>query len=274
MTRAEQMRQYKADGHTSKEVAAKFNVSYDWARRVCKGIAPQLNKNSERDAARKIRDKSNGLLEYVSGYTIKEKPVKVRCLVCGGEFERTFHNLTTKGGVTCPHCVERERLQLKLQLKEVRNAEKERKRKEREAKAIERKAEEERKQAERKHPCPVCGEITFRNKYCSVDCAKKADNKRRDFNRRVKLMSAMVDKDITVEGLYRRDGGICYLCGRKCNFEDCTVKDGAFIVGDWYPSIDHVTPLAKGGLHSWDNVMLAHHRCNSEKSDKTISPYL
>ncbi len=270
MTRAEQMRQYKSKGHTAKEVADLFGVSADYVRRICKGVAPQSNKNSETDAARKIKEKSDGLLEYVSGYTIKEKPVRVRCMVCGGEFERTYHNITTKGGVTCPHCVERER----LQLKEARDAEKERKRKEREAKAIERKAEEERKRAEREHPCPVCGETTIRNKYCSVDCAKKADNKRRDFNRRVKLMSAMVDKDITVEGLYRRDGGICYLCGRKCNFEDYTVKDGAFIVGDWYPSIDHVIPLAKGGLHSWDNVMLAHHRCNSEKSDKTISPYL
>ena len=270
MTRAEQMRQYKSEGHTAKEVANLFGVSADYVRRICKGIAPQSNKNSEAEAARKISEKSNGLLEYVSGYTIKEKPVKVRCRVCGGEFERTFHNLTTKGGVTCPHCVERER----LQLKEARDAEKERKRKEREAKAIERKAEEERKRAERKHRCPVCGELTIRNKYCSVDCAKKADNKRRDFNRRMKLMSAMVDKDITVEGLYRRDSGTCYLCGRKCNFEDYTVRDGAFIAGDWYPSIDHVIPLAKGGLHSWDNVMLAHRRCNSEKSDKTISPYL
>ena len=105
MTRAEMMRAYKAEGHTAKEVAVKFNVSCDWARQICKGVAPQLNKNSESDVARKIKEKSNGFLEYVSGYTIKEKPVKVRCVVCGGEFERTFHNLTTKGGVTCPHCV-------------------------------------------------------------------------------------------------------------------------------------------------------------------------
>ena len=52
---------------------------------------------SEDTAAIRIKEKSNGLLEYVSGYTIKEKPVRVRCLVCGGEFERTYHNITTKG---------------------------------------------------------------------------------------------------------------------------------------------------------------------------------
>lgn len=271
MTRAEQMRQYKAEGHTSKEVARKYGVSECYARQICKGIAPQGQEPINEDVvALRIKEKSSGLLEYLSGYKNKEKPVKVRCSICGGEFERSYHSIVANGGATCPHCVERER----LQLKEARDAEKERKRKEREVKAQERKAEEERKRAERKHHCPVCGELTIRNKYCSVDCAKKADNKRRDFNRRMKLMSAMVDKDITVEGLYRRDSGTCYLCGRKCNFEDYTVRDGAFIAGDWYPSIDHVIPLAKGGLHSWDNVMLAHRRCNSEKSDKTISPYL
>lgn len=270
MTRAELYREYKAQGHTAKETAEHFGVSSDYIRKLCRGIAPQgQGPIDEQTVSERVKEKSLGQFEYVSGYTNKENNILVRCTVCGGEFERTYHHLTTRLN-NCPCCVERER----LQLKEARDADKERKRKEREAKAIERKAEEERKRAERKHPCPVCGEATFRNKYCSVDCAKKADNKRRDFNRRVKLMSAMVDKDITVEGLYRRDGGTCYLCGRKCNFEDYTVKDGAFIVGDWYPSIDHVIPLAKGGLHSWNNVMLAHHRCNSEKSDKTISPYL
>lgn len=270
MTRAELYREYKAQGHTAKETAEHFGVSSDYIRKLCRGIAPQgQGPIDEQTVSERVKEKSLGQFEYVSGYTNKENNILVRCTVCGGEFERTYHHLTTRLN-NCPCCVERER----LQLKEARDAEKERKRKEREAKAIERKAEEERKRDERKHPCPVCGEATFRNKYCSVDCAKKADNKRRDFSRRVKLMSAMVDKDITVEGLYRRDGGTCYLCGRKCNFEDYTVKDGAFIVGDWYPSIDHVIPLTKGGLHSWNNVMLAHHRCNSEKSDKTISPYL
>ena len=77
-------------------------------------------------------------------------------------------------------------------------------------------------------------------------------------------------KDITVEGLFRRDVGKCWLCGERCNFEDYTVRDGNFIVGDWYPSIDHVIPLVKGGKHSWANVKLAHHRCNSIKHDKII----
>lgn len=228
---------------------------------MAKGYAMRID---ERTASQRIKEKTGGLLEYVSGYTVKENPVRVRCTVCDGEFERTYHNLTTKGSVTCPHCVETER----NKLREAMAIERERKKSERKRKAEERETESKLKREERKHVCPVCGEMTYRQKYCSPECSKKADNKRRDFNRRMKLSIARVDTDITVEGLYRRDNGVCYLCGGRCNYEDYTVIDGNFIAGDWYPSVDHVIPLAKGGKHSWDNVMLAHRLCNSRKSDK------
>lgn len=77
----------------------------------------------------------------------------------------------------------------------------------------------------------------------------------------------MVDKDITVPSLFKRDGGVCYLCGKPCRMDDFIVKDGTIICGDWYPSIDHVVPLARGGLHAWENVRLAHRICNSMKRD-------
>jgi len=267
MTRAEQMRAFKAEGHTSKEVADLFGVRADYVRRICKGVAPQSNKNTEDEAAQKIREKSNGLLEYVSGYTIKERPVRVRCLVCGGEFERTFHNLTTKGSVTCPYCVERER----LQLKEVKEAERERERKERKAKAQEREAERKRKSEAWKnrpyHECIVCGTLTQNPKYCCQSCRNKANWAAKEHRRRARMKTQMIDSDITVEGLFRRDKGVCAICGKRCDLEDYTVRDGIFIAGDWYPSVDHIKPISKGGLHSWGNVQLAHRRCNTLKSD-------
>lgn len=33
----------------------------------------------------------------------------------------------------------------------------------------------------------------------------------------------------------------------------------------YYPTIDHIIPLSKGGLHSWNNIQLAHLSCNSSK---------
>lgn len=255
-------------GATTKEIAALFGVSNDAVRTFLytRGVKNNESHNSEDTVAKRVKEKTNGLLEYVSGYTTKDKPIIVRCALCGGEFERTYHNITTRDGVTCPCCTESERkrkadekkteMVLKRQAKELR--------------IKERQAEEERKKVERIHKCPVCGTETNRPKYCCPDCAKKSSNKQRDHRRRMKIKARLIDNDITVEGLYRRDSGVCYLCGGRCNLEDYTVRDGAFVAGDWYPSIDHVVPLAKGGEHSWNNVRLAHRRCNTLKSDKII----
>lgn len=58
-----------------------------------------------------------------------------------------------------------------------------------------------------------------------------------------------------------------HLCGGLCDWEDYVVRDGVVICGDWYPSIDHVIPVSKGGLHSWENVKLAHRKCNTRKGN-------
>ena len=76
------------------------------------------------------------------------------------------------------------------------------------------------------------------------------------------------DKDITLKKLYDRDKGICKLCGIKCDWTDIKINDNNSIVGGAYPSIDHIKPISRGGSHTWDNVQLAHHRCNSIKKDK------
>ena len=118
------------------------------------------------------------------------------------------------------------------------------------------------------HSCPVCGTITKRPKYCSVQCRNKTEYKSREVIRRMRIRNAMVDNDITVHSLYNRDNGYCHICGRKTDLEDYVVMSDTMICGNWYPSIDHVIPLSKGGEHSWQNVKLAHRICNSLKSDK------
>lgn len=216
---------------------------------------------SEEEAASRIKAKSGGQLTYVSGYQTKESAIVVRCNICGETFSRTYHHLTTHTPTICPSCALKEREEIRLKQRE----EVEKRRKERRLIALAREAE---KRKRKPHPCLVCGCETIRPKYCSDACSKKAMYAVKDHRRRVKISSAMVDKDITVKGLYKRDKGICYLCGEKCDFEDYTVKNGFFIAGNRYPSIDHIVPLAKGGKHSWDNVRLAHRICNSIKRDK------
>lgn len=99
---------------------------------------------------------------------------------------------------------------------------------------------------------------------------EKAERKLHELKREKRIKTnGKTDKNITLKRLYERDNGICYLCGKPCNYEDYTRSDkGAFIAGKLYPSIDHVKPLSHGGTHTWDNIRLAHMICNSQKSDR------
>lgn len=106
-------------------------------------------------------------------------------------------------------------------------------------------------------------------KFCST-CSKKRNNHQqyeKERRRYEKLRANGRVEHIPLDRLYERDGGVCYLCDKLCDFGDSRWQNNVFIVGENYPSRDHVIPIAKGGTHTWDNVMLAHHRCNMLKSD-------
>lgn len=127
---------------------------------------------------------------------------------------------------------------------------------------------EARKEANhRKDFCIVCGKEyeTYNpaQKTCSKECGKKLAHAHK--HKRIPK-SQLVDKDITLEALYRRDSGVCYLCGEPCDWNDKTDKT----VGPTYPSIDHMVPISRGGLHAWTNVKLAHFECNWKKSDALL----
>ena len=224
--------------------------------------------NTESYIAESIREKTHGAIRYLSGYKNKDSKIKVACVNCGCVFTQTYHHIHVFG-CKCPRCRE--------------NAMREGIERREAAKAEELEARIQRAKKKRRDRvislndhgqmelgfCPVCGELVFNRKYCSAECRSKANNAAGELRRRNLISKQMVDADITVEGLFRRDNGICYLCGKRCNFEDYTIRDGVFIAGDYYPSIDHVVPLAKGGEHSWNNVRLAHRICNSIKGSRT-----
>ena len=120
------------------------------------------------------------------------------------------------------------------------------------------------------HPCPVCGKMTNRPKYCSDGCQKKALWHTQNIRRRAKIENALVDKDITLHKVFERDKGRCQICGGVCDWDDHRFTNGRFVCGKTYPTIDHIVPLDKGGTHSWDNVQLAHQSCNSAKGAKLV----
>ncbi len=83
--------------------------------------------------------------------------------------------------------------------------------------------------------------------------------------RRAKLYGCKkFDSSITLDGLIKRDLGICQICGTRVNFKD--INKGH--IGREYPTLDHIIPLIKGGTHTWDNVQLAHMACNAGKCDR------
>lgn len=198
--------------------------------------------------------------EYLDGYVRTKSIISVRCLACGSVLSMSYQSFLCGNKPRCPECEE---------------AERERRRKEEtEARAI---MAEDKRIAKLKRArfvqasvkaCPICNSLFVGDTMCCSDrCARRRINRTRDVNRRKRISSAMVDRDITLEEVARREKNICYLCGNKVDWNDYVMDGTTFIAGNNYPSIEHVTPLSKGGAHSWENVKLAHRICNSLKSD-------
>lgn len=118
--------------------------------------------------------------------------------------------------------------------------------------------------------CERCGKAfechpNSKQRFCTVKCSEAAYHEKHDVDRRIRKKLATIDHDITLTSVFNKDKGICYICGKPCDLNDYIVKDGRKRTLGNYPSIDHVVPLAKGGLHVWSNVRLAHIGCNSRK---------
>ena len=101
-------------------------------------------------------------------------------------------------------------------------------------------------------------------RFCSYSCGRKFPHRARNIRRYKRMKeNGPIDWNISIERLLHRDGYKCYLCGDKMDTRGDTN-------GDYYPSIDHVIPISKGGTHTWKNVKLAHRLCNSYKADEII----
>lgn len=126
----------------------------------------------------------------------------------------------------------------------------------------------------KKSECKCCGkqfEQTLNNSkiYCSEECIKTNASSEARHKRRIRIkQNGRKDYGINLRRLIRKDNNTCHICGYSCDDSDFQItEEGYFIVGDDYPSIDHVIPLSKGGTHTHDNVKLAHFKCNYIKSD-------
>lgn len=101
--------------------------------------------------------------------------------------------------------------------------------------------------------CAECGEVFVATqataRYCSNVCATRDHRRRHKQIRSWRIRSRSRRDRISLPTLAERDSWKCHLCGGKVTRET------------W--SVDHIVPLSQYGTHTWDNVALAHHRCNT-----------
>ena len=64
--------------------------------------------------------------------------------------------------------------------------------------------------------------------------------------------------------VFERDGWLCWLC-------DESVDPAATFPDPVSASVDHVVPVSLGGVHSIDNVRLAHLGCNCSRGNRLAS---
>lgn len=229
---------------------------------------PKVERSFEMFLAN-IEKNHSDRVEYVSGFINTEKPVVVRCKTCSHEFKRAAQFARKKKKVSCPCCIKIKKPKVKPKPKSNDKVYLLRK-------SILRTVIKPKTTLKEVHilKCDECNctfGTTRKRKLCSKACNNRRDNRLKELRKRKARANGKVDYSISIEKIIQKEKNVCYLCGGQCDSTDFTIDDrGSFIVGKNYPSIEHVVAISKGGTHTWDNVKLAHHYCNSIKNDKKI----
>ena len=211
----------------------------DTIKWLCLFMCKDMGKREE-TFIRKFNDKYGMWFEYVGGYTTDvRKKITIRCKKCGNVRTRTRHKIFEDNqNIACPIC-NNNRKGISVGV------------------------------------CSDCGKEFVRYSPQQVlcrDCHDEQERIKRNTMKRIREAKARqngkVDYSITLTRLIERDRHICQICGREVDETDYVYVNDTFIAGNNYPSIDHIIPLSKGGVHQWDNVQLAHRICNSIKCDR------
>lgn len=88
--------------------------------------------------------------------------------------------------------------------------------------------------------------------------------------RRLRILAGEYDRTVTRANLRKQYGDQCFYCG--CDMDFSRYKRGDTPTN--LASIEHVTPISKGGTHTWDNVVLACLSCNLRKNAMPVDQWL
>ena len=260
-----------------KTIATALGVDRDRVRYVCQrqGLAgimaeTEAHECKEKKFKRDFENKFPGF-NYHSGFQDRESPFYCKCRICGHIQERNAQCVKPSRckELQCDNCNEliKLRKELIITLRNIND------KKVKEQNNI---IKENERIKELTGICRECGKVFIGTSkgmmYCSTECANRKHNRIKEIRKRKRLKkNGDIDWNITLNKLIKRDKNVCHMCGDRCDKKDYRLdSEGNFIVGPDYPSIDHVLPISKGGTHTWSNVKLAHHYCNTIKSDNEI----
>jgi 5-methylcytosine-specific restriction endonuclease McrA len=97
---------------------------------------------------------------------------------------------------------------------------------------------------------------------CSRRCERKIGRRQRRAYEKAGVIACGAAP--TIQSLFSLSGGTCALCGLSVSIDASETFAG--------PTLDHITPLSKGGAHDISNAQLAHHCCNTLKSNGNQHP--
>lgn len=228
-------------------------------------------KNKLQDKGRQIFEDFIKEYDYeLIKYTNTDDKARLKCLICGDEFDICApHNfMTVRKRIKdrcCPMCEKHKRDLAKALQEQSKRVNQQQRQSAKELETV--------KNWLKTHTicisqCANCGAEIYEHKakkFCSARCSQRYGERHKAIVKDKRIKNRKHDVGITLDRVYKRAKGICYICGQQCNYEDYIIKEGNFIAGNSYPSIEHIIPIAKGGTDTWLNVGLAHRGCNSKK---------
>lgn len=263
------------EGKTNREIAERFGISPQTVSKVAKRNGLKMRGKEHNSyvggAALAAKAHAEGIAKFSSVADVVElldyvnaDHATVRCLKCGETFN--WGRSTWDADEPCPTCREKA-------FKEACSAR-------REEKLEQRRLEREKKRQlllSTPRVCKECGSTFYSEyegaAYCSDECRKKAENRRKIQRRRergvtrstyrhrmrIPITPETYDRTVTLDAVFKKYHGRCCNCGRK------TVRTKKH--DPLQATLDHIIALGNNGTHTWDNVQLLCSECNSYKRD-------
>lgn len=103
---------------------------------------------------------------------------------------------------------------------------------------------------------------------CSDECAREAKRAAKALAGALRRSRLKDGERVVFNMVFERDKRQCASCSLRMRKED----RGSILM--CAPELDHATPIALGGVHTYQNIQLMCRRCNGEKGAMTMDDYM